>query len=50
MGSFDLRSRDFVVNALRASESYGKEFDPPGLPSVSAAGGNLVEAMQRSLS
>jgi hypothetical protein len=38
-----------VVNASRASESYGKEFYPPGLPSVSAASGNLVEAMQRSL-
>jgi hypothetical protein len=49
MGSFDRRSRDLVVNALRASESYGKGFYPPGLPSVSAAGGNLVEAMQRSL-
>jgi hypothetical protein len=49
MGSFDRRSRDLVVNAFRASERYGKGFHPPGLPSVSAAGGNMVEAMQRSL-
>ena len=49
MGSFDRRSRDLVVNAFRAFESYGKEFDPPRLRSVSAVGGNLVEAMQRSL-
>jgi hypothetical protein len=49
MGSFDRRSRDLVVNASRASGTYGKEFYPPGLPSVSAASGNLVEAMQRSL-
>jgi hypothetical protein len=49
MGSFDRHSRDLVVNAFRAPESYGKEFYPPELPSVSAAGRNLVEAMQRSL-
>jgi hypothetical protein len=49
MGSFDRQSRDLVVNAFRASESYGKEFYFPGLPSISAVGRNLVEAMQRSL-
>ena len=49
MGYFDRQSRDLVVNAFRKPESYGKEFYPPELPSVSAAGRNLVEAMQRSL-
>jgi hypothetical protein len=49
MGSFDRQSRDLVVNPFRAPESYGKEFYPPELPSVSAAGRNLAEAMQRSL-
>jgi hypothetical protein len=49
MGAFDRHSRDLVVNAFRAPESYGKEFYPSGLPSVSAAGRNLVEAMQRTL-
>jgi hypothetical protein len=49
LGWFDRRSRDLVVNAFRAPETYGKQFYPPELPSVSAAGRNLVEAMQRSL-
>jgi hypothetical protein len=49
MGSFDRHSRDLVVNALRAPESYGRELDSPELSSVSAAGRSLVEAMQRSL-
>ena len=38
-----------VVNSVRSAETYGKEFYPPELKSVSSAGSNLVEAMQRSL-
>jgi len=49
MGSFDRHSRDLVVNAFRTPESYGRELYSPELSSVSAAGRNLVEAMQRSL-
>jgi hypothetical protein len=49
MGSFDRQSRRLVVNAFRLPESYGQDSHPPELPSVSAAGRNLVEAMQRSL-
>jgi len=49
MGSFDRHSRDLVVNAFRAPESYGRGFCSPELSSVSAAGRSLVEAMQRSL-
>ena len=49
MGCFDRQSRDLVVNAFRGPESFGKEFYPPELPSVSAADRNPVEAMQRSL-
>ncbi|MGD0778621.1 MAG: hypothetical protein ABSC05_38060 [Candidatus Solibacter sp.] len=48
-GSYDPPSRDVVVNAFRGPETYGKEFYPPELPTVSEAGRNLVEAMQRSL-
>jgi hypothetical protein len=49
LGWFDRRSGDLVVNAFRAPESYGKQFYPPELLSVSAAGRNLAEAMQRNL-
>jgi len=49
LGSYEPSSRDLVVNAFRAAESYGKEFYPPELNSVSSAGSSLVEAMQRSL-
>jgi hypothetical protein len=38
-----------VVNAFRGPETYGKAFYPPELATVSEAGRNLVEAMQRSL-
>ncbi len=38
-----------MVNPSRRPESYGKEFDPPVLKSVSEAGRTLTEAMQRSL-
>jgi hypothetical protein len=48
-GSYDPPLRDLVVNAFRPPASYGREFDSPGLMSVSAAGKNLEEAMQRSL-
>ena len=48
-GSYDPPSRDVVVNAFRGPETYGKGFYPPELPTVSEAGRNLVEAMQRSL-
>jgi hypothetical protein len=48
-GSYDPPSRDVVVNAFRGPETYGKEFDPPELPTVSETGRNPVEAMQRSL-
>ena len=49
LGSYDPPSRDLFVNAFRSPESYGKKFHPLELTSVSAAGMNLVEAMQRSL-
>lgn len=48
-GSFDPNSRDIVVNPFRSPDTYGKQFYPPELPSVSDAGRNLVEAMQRTL-
>jgi predicted DNA-binding transcriptional regulator AlpA len=49
LGWFDRQSRELVVNAFRAPETYGNPFYPPELPSVSAAGRDLAEAMQRSL-
>jgi hypothetical protein len=49
LGWFDRRSRELVVNAFRAPETYGNPLCPPELPSVSAAGKDLAEAMQRSL-
>jgi hypothetical protein len=48
-GSYHPSSGDLVVNAFRGPETYGKELGPPKLISVSAAGRNLTEAMQRSL-
>ena len=48
-GSYDPPSRDVVVNAFRGPGTYGKAFYPAELPTVSEAGRNLVEAMQRSL-
>lgn len=38
-----------MVNPFRPPESYGKEFYPPVLKSVSEAGRTLSEAMQRTL-
>ena len=49
LGFYDPQSRDLIVNAFRSSATYGQEFLPPELYSVSSAGSNLVEAMQRSL-
>jgi hypothetical protein len=48
-GAYDPPSADITINAYRAATSYGHEFIPAGLKTVSEAGGNLVEAMQRSL-
>lgn len=49
LGWYDPESRDLMVNAFRSPGTYGQEFYPPELKSVSSAGSNLVEAMQRSL-
>jgi len=49
LGWYNPGSRDLVVNAFRSPDTYGKEFYPPELNSVSSAGRNVVEAMQRSL-
>ena len=38
-----------MVNPFRPPDSYGKEFHPPVLKSVSEAGRTLSEAMQRTL-
>jgi len=48
-GSYWPASGDLVVNPFRPLESYGKEFHPPVLKSVSEAGRTLVEAIARSL-
>ena len=48
-GEYDRSTGDIVVNAFRAPDTYGEEFVSPELASVSGAGRNLVEAMQRSL-
>src|SRR5271165_1048029 len=47
LGWYDPQLRDVVVNAFRGPETYGQEFYPAELKSVSSAGSNLVEAMQR---
>jgi len=49
LGYYDGRSADLVVNSFRPADSYGRDFYPPELPSVSAAGKNLIQAVQRSL-
>jgi len=49
LGFYQPLSNDLAVNCFRSPESYGMEFYPPELPSVSVAGQNLVQAMQRSL-
>lgn len=49
LGSYEPQSRDVIVNAFRSPATYGQEFGQPELHSVSSAGSNLVEAMQRSL-
>ena len=48
-GSYDLNSRDLVVNPFRDADTYGKEFHPPELPTVSEAATGLIEALQRTL-
>lgn len=48
-GAYDRLTSDVTINAFRAPDTYGQEFFPPDVASVSAAGRNLVEAMQRSL-
>jgi hypothetical protein len=48
-GSYRPVSGDLVVNPFRPPDSYGKEFDPQKIKSVSEAGRTLAEAMQRSL-
>lgn len=48
-GSYHPFTGDLAVNAFRGPETYGQEFRPPALVSVSAAGHDLVRAMQRSL-
>jgi hypothetical protein len=40
---------DLVVNAFRGPDTLGKPFSPPELISVSAAGCDLTDAMQRRL-
>jgi len=49
LGAYDTGSHELVVNAFRSPDTYGKAFYPPELESVSFAGGNLVDAMQRTL-
>jgi hypothetical protein len=48
-GSYRPASGDLVVNPFRPPESYGKEFHPGVLKSVSEAGRTLTEAIERSL-
>jgi hypothetical protein len=48
-GSYDPSTSDITINAQRAPSSYGREFVPEKLKSVSEAGRNLVEAIERSL-
>jgi hypothetical protein len=47
-GSYRPVSGDLVVNPFRPPDSYGKEFYPPEIKSVSEAGRTLAEAVQRS--
>jgi len=49
LGYYEPLSHDLTVNCFRSAETYGKEFYPPELPSVSVSGHDLVRAMQRSL-
>ena len=48
-GSYQPSTGELVVNAFRDPDTYGKEFRPGELVTVSAAGRDLAEAMQRSL-
>lgn len=49
LGFYEALSRNLAVNCFRSTDTYGMEFYPPELPSVSAAGKNSVQAMHRSL-
>jgi hypothetical protein len=49
LGLFDPLERNMIINSTRPPETYGQDFVPAELWSVSAAGCCLVEAMQRSL-
>jgi hypothetical protein len=46
--SYDLAVADLIVNTDRPANSYGYEFVPSDLPTVSAAGQIYLEALQRS--
>ena len=48
-GSYRPASGDLVVNPFRFPDSYGKEFDPQKIKSVSETGRTLAEAIERSL-
>jgi hypothetical protein len=48
-GWYDPGNQELVVNAFRSPDTYGKQFYFPELESVSFAGSNLVEALQRTL-
>lgn len=48
-GLYHPLTRTLVVNGFRFPTSYGAEFGSPDLTSVSAAGRNRIEAIQRSL-
>jgi hypothetical protein len=48
-GAYDPLTADITINAHRASSSFGHEFVPGELKTVSEAGSSLEEAMQRSL-
>jgi hypothetical protein len=48
-GSYFPPTGEIVINAFRGADTYGKEFYASALVSVSAAGRDLTEAMQRSL-
>ena len=49
LGFYDPTTGDLTVNAFRAPDTFGLEFRPQGLESVSLAGGDLVQAMKRTL-
>ncbi|MGO9260442.1 MAG: hypothetical protein ACLQU1_29670 [Bryobacteraceae bacterium] len=48
-GSYDPSTADITIHAQRAPSSYGREFISEELKSVSEAGRDLVEAIERRL-